>query len=34
METLNISKNGNICLTLQSLSKKNNKVILFELGGF
>jgi len=32
METLNISKNGNICLTLQPLSKKNNKVILFELG--
>lgn len=32
MESFNISKDGNIRLTLQSLNKKHNKVILFELG--
>jgi hypothetical protein len=32
METLNINKDGNIRLTLQPLGKKNNNVILFELG--
>jgi hypothetical protein len=32
METLIISKDGNTRLTLQPLSKKNNKLILFEIG--
>ena len=34
METLNINKDGNIRLILQPLGKKNNNVILFELGDY